>query len=140
MLGDSGLDDGLWRVACVHPDRAESVFYESGDDSSFDNTETRAVCHASYCSSYRAVVCVPSLVKGTPWEFELEIFDVMAGVGGVLWSGALLAASWIAAHPELFTGHRVLELGSGTGLTGMSAARAGALLQHSSVRSPLWDC
>ena len=134
-IGDLELDDCLWRVACAHLDRAESVFEESDEyDAEFESTETRAVGQASYChgycSSYKTTVCVPSVVQGTPWQFELEIFDVMAGVGGVLWTGALLTAAWIAAHPDLFIGHRVLELGSGTGLAGMSAARAGTPLRQ----------
>ena len=47
-IGDLELDDCLWRVACAHLDRAESVFEESDEyDAEFESTETRAIRHAS---------------------------------------------------------------------------------------------
>lgn len=43
-----------------------------------------------------------------------------------LWPAALPLATFIARNPRLFTGRRVLEIGSGAGLAGLVAARAAA--------------
>ncbi|KAG8469168.1 hypothetical protein KFE25_007686 [Diacronema lutheri] len=49
--------------------------------------------------------------------------------GGVGWRvsvGALVLADWVLRHPSVCEGQAVLELGSGLGVTGLAAARAGA--------------
>ncbi|KAK9851897.1 hypothetical protein WJX84_009162 [Apatococcus fuscideae] len=48
-------------------------------------------------------------------------------VGLQVWAGALLLADFLLAHPELFSGHIALELGSGTGLAGLCLARVAKL-------------
>lgn len=42
------------------------------------------------------------------------------------WAGGLALAHHFAAHPETVAGKRVLDLGAGSGLVGIAAARAGA--------------
>ena len=42
------------------------------------------------------------------------------------WAGGLALAHHFAAHPELVAGKRVLDLGAGSGLVGIAAAKAGA--------------
>jgi predicted nicotinamide N-methyase len=42
------------------------------------------------------------------------------------WPGGIALARWILDHPERFTGRCVLDLGSGSGVSGIAAARAGA--------------
>lgn len=42
------------------------------------------------------------------------------------WAGGLALAHHFMAHPELVAGKRVLDLGAGSGLVGIVAARAGA--------------
>jgi len=64
--------------------------------------------------------------QGEHWRFDLEVFDVTTGVGGVLWTGALVASTWLLSHPQVFHGKRCLELGAGTGLLGLTAAQGGA--------------
>jgi predicted nicotinamide N-methyase len=44
-----------------------------------------------------------------------------------VWAGGLALASYIAEHPETVAGRHVLDLGSGSGLVGIAAAKAGAL-------------
>ncbi len=46
----------------------------------------------------------------------------------VVWPGASLLARHILDHPQLVLGKRVLELGCGSGLCAVAAARAGAAL------------
>ena len=42
------------------------------------------------------------------------------------WASGLVLARWIAAHPEQVAGRQVLDFGSGSGIAGLAAARAGA--------------
>jgi len=42
------------------------------------------------------------------------------------WASGLALARWIAAHPEHVAGRQVLDFGSGSGIAGLAAARAGA--------------
>jgi len=42
------------------------------------------------------------------------------------WAGGLAIAHHLRAHPDLVAGRRVLDLGAGSGLVGIAAARAGA--------------
>jgi predicted nicotinamide N-methyase len=42
------------------------------------------------------------------------------------WGGGVALARHILDHPELVAGRRVLDLGSGSGLVGIAAAKAGA--------------
>ncbi|MDP3402274.1 MAG: methyltransferase [Brevundimonas sp.] len=44
------------------------------------------------------------------------------------WAGGLALAQHLTAHPDLVAGKRVLDLGSGSGLVGIVAAKAGALV------------
>lgn len=44
------------------------------------------------------------------------------------WAGGLALAHHITAHPELVAGQCVLDLGAGSGLVGIVAARAGAMV------------
>ena len=43
------------------------------------------------------------------------------------WAGGLALAQHFAAHPDVVAGKRVLDLGAGSGLVGIAAARAGAM-------------
>ncbi|KRA55382.1 hypothetical protein ASD80_13320 [Devosia sp. Root635] len=42
------------------------------------------------------------------------------------WAGGLALAQHFAAHPDVVAGRRVLDLGAGSGLVGIAAAKAGA--------------
>jgi len=42
------------------------------------------------------------------------------------WASGLALARWIAANPTVVTGRQVLDFGSGSGIAGLAAARAGA--------------
>ena len=44
------------------------------------------------------------------------------------WAGGLALAHHFTAHPELVAGKRVLDLGAGSGLVGIVAAKAGAMV------------
>ncbi|XP_019155910.1 PREDICTED: methyltransferase-like protein 23 [Ipomoea nil] len=64
--------------------------------------------------------------------YELDdVCDSVSGralTGSWIWDSALLLSNWIATHRQTFefAGKTVLELGAGTGLPGMTAARLGA--------------
>ena len=61
---------------------------------------------------------------------ELPIEE--GGIGSRVWDSSLGLACWASLNPSAFAAKRVLELGSGTGLGGLSVAAAGA---HSVVLS-----
>jgi predicted nicotinamide N-methyase len=46
---------------------------------------------------------------------------------GVAWGGGLAIARYLRDHPDVVTGKRVLDLGSGSGLCAIAAAMAGAV-------------
>lgn len=49
------------------------------------------------------------------------------------WAGGLALAHHFAAHPELVAGKRVLDLGAGSGLVGIVAAKAGAIVSAAEI-------
>jgi predicted nicotinamide N-methyase len=49
------------------------------------------------------------------------------------WAGGLALAHHFATHPETVTGKRVLDLGAGSGLVGIAAARAGAFVSAAEI-------
>ena len=49
--------------------------------------------------------------------------------GRVVWPSSLVLAAWLEAHPELARGKRVVELGCGVGVGGLTAAKLGALVR-----------
>jgi predicted nicotinamide N-methyase len=57
---------------------------------------------------------------------ELGLADPPLPYWGFAWPGGLAVAHHLVAHPELVAGRRVLDLGTGSGLCGIVAARAGA--------------
>ncbi|KAF7312156.1 hypothetical protein MIND_00228200 [Mycena indigotica] len=76
----------------------------------------------------RTIVFPASGIEVTLQDIPLD--NGMASVGAQTWGGAFVLAEMIATHPEEFQLHkksqstlRVLELGSGTGLVGITVAK-----------------
>jgi len=74
------------------------------------------------------------LVPGVP-ELRLHKAGPASGVGRLgeaapywayWWGGGLALARYVLDHPAQVAGRRVLDLGAGSGLVGIAAARAGA--------------
>jgi predicted nicotinamide N-methyase len=93
----------------------------------------------------RAFVRAHTAVEPVPFAPELRLFTVTEvtplwratsewlGTFGmevpywsVPWAGGQALARWVLDHPEAVEGRRVLDLGSGSGLVAIAAARAGA--------------
>lgn len=49
-----------------------------------------------------------------------------AGLGHLVWDAGVALSIWLQRHPDFVSGSPVLELGSGVGIAGLSAALAGA--------------
>lgn len=49
------------------------------------------------------------------------------------WAGGLALAHHFAAHPERVVGQRLLDLGAGSGLVGIAAAKAGAVVSAAEI-------
>ena len=72
---------------------------------------------------YLATEVVP-LWRAT--EDELEKMGVPPPYWAFAWAGGQALARYILDHPETAAGKRVLDIGSGSGLVAIAAARAGA--------------
>lgn len=55
-----------------------------------------------------------------------ELSDNTVGTGHSVWDGSVVLAKYLDLHPELVHMKHVLEVGSGTGVSGMAAALLGA--------------
>lgn len=124
-------DDPFWRVSMVNSARVLEGERDEGEAEEIP-PKRGAASRSSLVPAF-----VPACGEGseTTWRFDLEVFDVMTGVGGVLWTGALVLSAWLVAHRDATVkGRRVLELGAGVGLVGLAVARAGA------AETVLTDC
>ena len=63
----------------------------------------------------------------TATEEDLERLGLPAPYWAFTWAGGEALARHVLDHPELVRGKRVLDFGSGSGVVGLAAARAGAL-------------
>jgi predicted nicotinamide N-methyase len=72
---------------------------------------------------YLATEVVP-LWRAT--EEELEKIGVPPPYWAFAWAGGQALARYILDHPEVVAGKRVLDIGSGSGLVGIAAKKAGA--------------
>jgi predicted nicotinamide N-methyase len=59
-------------------------------------------------------------------EDELAETGVPPPYWAFAWAGGQALARYVLDHPELVAGKRVLDIGAGSGLVGLAAARAGA--------------
>jgi predicted nicotinamide N-methyase len=59
-------------------------------------------------------------------EDELAEIGVPPPYWAFAWAGGQALARYVLDHPEMVAGKRVLDIGSGSGLVGLAAARAGA--------------
>jgi predicted nicotinamide N-methyase len=59
-------------------------------------------------------------------QWELDDPDAALPFWAFAWAGGLALASYLADHPEVVSGRQVLDIGSGSGLVAIVAARAGA--------------
>ncbi|XP_077591520.1 protein-lysine N-methyltransferase EEF2KMT isoform X2 [Stigmatopora nigra] len=76
------------------------------------------------------VVAAPEMAEGyrtylLPCGESVSLLESVALIskgttGLVTWEAALYLTEWALDHPKMFTGRRVLELGSGAGLTGIA--------------------
>ena len=59
-------------------------------------------------------------------EDELAEIGVPPPYWAFAWAGGQALARYVLDHPEMVAGKRVLDIGAGSGLVGLAAARAGA--------------
>lgn len=64
--------------------------------------------------------------KSGLWRLAEEDDDFGAPYWAFPWGGGLALARYVLDHPDLVAGHRVLDLGSGSGLVAIAAAKSGA--------------
>lgn len=64
---------------------------------------------------------------------RLESLDDAAPYWAYPWAGGLALTQHMMAHPHLVAGKRVLDLGAGSGLVGIVAARAGAIVSAAEI-------
>lgn len=98
-------------------------------------------CAAAFCAVYRLHLCTCALVltnQAYCHAPQVLSFDYGAaaariregpmgdGLGARVWAIAHAFCRELAAHPETVKGQDVLEIGAGTGLVGIVAAKLGA--------------
>lgn len=88
-----------------------------------DNTVLQALPLVPEIVLHLAAEVVP-LWKKT--EEELNAMGVPPPYWAFAWAGGQALARYILDHPALVAGKRVLDIGSGSGLVGIAAAKAGA--------------
>jgi predicted nicotinamide N-methyase len=82
------------------------------------------------------------------WEMTYPLPDGTRGIRGLgdgpplpywafAWAGGLALARYLLDHPEIVTGRHVLDLGSGSGLVAIAAAKAGARVVMAADVDPL---
>ncbi|KAL3154376.1 hypothetical protein ABBQ32_013853 [Trebouxia sp. C0010 RCD-2024] len=64
---------------------------------------------------------------GVPGLQIEELQDAEGGPGHVIWEAGIVLSRYLVNHPVLVKGKRVLELGCGTGIVGITAACMGAM-------------
>jgi predicted nicotinamide N-methyase len=64
--------------------------------------------------------------KSGLWRLAELDDDFGAPYWAYLWGGGLALARYVLDHPETVAGRRILDLGSGSGLVGIAAAKSGA--------------
>jgi predicted nicotinamide N-methyase len=94
--------------------------------------------HRSFVARHTAVGTVPGLAgirlhlagEALPLWHAVQVEtgdpDTPLPYWGFAWGGGLAIARYLADHPERVAGRRVLDLGSGSGLCAIVAAKAGA--------------
>ncbi len=87
------------------------------------NTRLAQVPHAPEISLYVAEKSVPIWQKT---EEELNEMGLPPPYWAFAWAGGQALARYVLDHPASVAGKRVLDLGAGSGLVGIAAARAGA--------------
>jgi len=70
-------------------------------------------------------------------EHALGHTDLPPPFWSVAWPGGQALARYLLDHPDLVTGRTVLDVGSGSGLVAIAAARAGAALVIAAEPDPL---
>ena len=74
-------------------------------------------------------------IYGNRTEVQIRQF-FSEDYGGMVWPAAKTIGSLLSANPERVRGKTVLELGCGTGLSGIVAAKCGARVLFSDKRDP----
>jgi len=87
------------------------------------NTRLKPVPHVTEISLYVAEKSVPIWQKT---EEELNEMGLPPPYWAFAWAGGQALARYVLDHPASVAGKRVLDLGAGSGLVGIAAARAGA--------------
>eukprot|EP00397_Hematodinium_sp_SG-2012_P041518 GEMP01045744.1.p2 GENE.GEMP01045744.1~~GEMP01045744.1.p2 ORF type:complete len:228 (+),score=43.87 GEMP01045744.1:22-684(+) len=91
-------------------------------------TETGAALVHNFDQRQRTVAfegecCDGTLVKVNVSQHGASSREFVSGTSSVVWPVAVHMCRWLCQHPELIEGKSVVELGSGTGLVGLTASQ-----------------
>uniref|UniRef100_A0ACB8FKC8 Uncharacterized protein n=1 Tax=Sphaerodactylus townsendi TaxID=933632 RepID=A0ACB8FKC8_9SAUR len=104
------LSELIKQHECTAAEPLDELYETLGD---VLNSEASAHCYKSFI-----------LPSGDAVTVRENVAIISQGTTGlVTWDAGLYLAEWALEHPFVFTNRRILELGSGTGLTGIAICR-----------------
>nr|XP_056722495.1 protein-lysine N-methyltransferase EEF2KMT [Euleptes europaea] len=104
------LSELIKQHECMAAEPLDELYEALGD---IFNAEASTHCYKSYI-----------LPSGDSVTVRENVAIISQGTTGlVTWDAGLYLAEWALEHPSVFTNRRILELGSGTGLTGIAICK-----------------
>lgn len=80
-----------------------------------------------YCRQWSFSIEWAGSTSSTTLYINEPAYSSGAGLGWKTWNAALVLVEFLGLHPSAFVGHDILELGCGTGLSGIFCAKFGAI-------------
>jgi predicted nicotinamide N-methyase len=96
-----------------------------------------ATARPSICPEIKLRLAADMALLWEGMEAALGLLGMPPPYWGVAWPGGQALARYILDHPAVVAGHRVLDLGSGSGLCAIAAAKAGAAIATANDIAPL---
>lgn len=85
-----------------------------------------ALSHPAGCPSISLYLFDPAVLQGPISHDEAQAVVAEPAYWSFCWASGQVLAQYVLDHPDLVKGRRVIDVGSGSGIVAIAAARAGA--------------
>jgi len=85
-----------------------------------------ALTHPPYCPSISLALFDPAVLEGPIPHDEAQAIVAEPAYWSFCWASGQVLASWILANPKFVKGKTVVDIGCGSGVVAIAAAKAGA--------------